>query len=70
MKFTCKDCPNRYPGCHDKCEKYQREKAEWEAEKKAGEPDKQYALYKMLSIQEGMAKDAKRKKSIRMCRRR
>ena len=19
----CKDCPDRYPGCHSKCEKYQ-----------------------------------------------
>lgn len=28
--FTCKDCPNRYPGCHDKCEKYKTEKAEYE----------------------------------------
>lgn len=30
--IACKDCPDRYPGCHDKCEKYQayaeeREKA-------------------------------------------
>ena len=24
--FTCKDCQNRQPGCHDKCEKYQAEK--------------------------------------------
>lgn len=21
-KPPCKDCPNRYPACHDKCEKY------------------------------------------------
>ena len=32
-RFTCKDCGNRYPGCHDKCEKYQKEKAEHEARK-------------------------------------
>ena len=25
QEFTCKDCPDRYPGCHDKCEKYQAE---------------------------------------------
>ena len=25
MKFICqKDCPNRCPGCHDKCEAYQQ----------------------------------------------
>lgn len=28
--FTCKDCPDRYPGCHGKCEKYQKEKSEYE----------------------------------------
>ena len=27
LPFTCKDCPNRYPGCHGKCEKYLAEKA-------------------------------------------
>lgn len=70
MKFTCKDCPNRYPACHDKCEKYQREKAEWEAEKKAGEGDKQYAIYKMLSIQDAKAKDAMKKKDFRRYKRR
>lgn len=21
-EFSCKDCTDRYPGCHDKCEKY------------------------------------------------
>lgn len=21
-EFPCKECANRYPGCHDKCEKY------------------------------------------------
>ena len=26
QEFTCKDCQNRHPGCHDKCEKYQAEK--------------------------------------------
>ena len=20
---TCKDCPERYPGCHDRCERFQ-----------------------------------------------
>lgn len=32
----CKDCvpPQRYPGCHAKCNKYLEEKAKWEEEKK------------------------------------
>ena len=33
MSFTCKGCPKRTPGCHDSCEKYQHEKAEYEAMK-------------------------------------
>ena len=28
--FTCKDCDQRHPGCHDKCEKYQAEKKAYE----------------------------------------
>ena len=23
LKYPCKDCNKRYPGCHDKCEAYQ-----------------------------------------------
>lgn len=34
MIFSCKGCGNRYPGCHDKCEKYKAEKATY-AERKA-----------------------------------
>lgn len=28
MKAPCKDCPDREVGCHGKCEKYARYKAE------------------------------------------
>ena len=30
-KFSCKDCPDRHPGCHAACEKYKAEKAAHEA---------------------------------------
>lgn len=30
----CKDCPDRYPGCHDSCEKYKCWKDELAAVKK------------------------------------
>lgn len=30
MKNPCKDCPDRYPGCHAKCEKYKAWKKEWD----------------------------------------
>lgn len=30
-KITCcKDCPDRYPGCHGKCEKYISQRAEYD----------------------------------------
>lgn len=29
----CKDCPDRIPGCHSKCQKYQTEKAQYERDK-------------------------------------
>lgn len=31
---TCKDCPDRYLGCHDHCEKYQKALAEWKEKKR------------------------------------
>ena len=30
MNPPCKDCPNRHPGCHGSCEKYQTWRKEWE----------------------------------------
>ena len=29
--FSCKGCTDRTPGCHGHCERYQKEKAEWDA---------------------------------------
>ena len=28
LEFSCKDCGNRFPGCHGTCETYKAEKAE------------------------------------------
>ena len=33
--YSCMNCQNRYPGCHDHCQKYQAEKAAHEKEKAA-----------------------------------
>lgn len=30
----CKDCPDRFPGCHGQCEKYKTERAAYDAQKK------------------------------------
>lgn len=47
--FTCKDCQSRYPGCHDKCEKYQEEKKKYEEAKE--QLRQQDAVRKSLDIQ-------------------
>lgn len=31
---SCKNCTERYPACHDKCEKYLKEKRDYENYKK------------------------------------
>ncbi len=30
IKTVCKDCEERYPACHDHCEKYKNAKTEYE----------------------------------------
>ena len=44
----CKDCvpPARYPGCHDKCNKYLEEKAEYEKQKEYAKAHKIVMLTK------------------------
>ena len=34
-KFSCKDCTERYIGCHSKCEKYIKEKEQHVAKMQA-----------------------------------
>lgn len=49
MQTTCKDCPDRYPGCHDHCEKYQsRRAADWELKKKIR--DETRGGYEMMKL--------------------
>lgn len=48
----CKDCPDRYPACHDHCTTYQSELAEWK-EKKASirNAKKTHRLYDSFKIE-------------------
>ena len=47
----CKNCvpPTRYPGCHANCNKYLKEKAKWEEEKKImrkkRDKERNYVIY-------------------------
>ena len=55
QKITvCKDCPDRYPACHDRCDKYQEAKRKVQEEKEklltAMKNDAVYADYKRKKI--------------------
>lgn len=47
IPFTCKDCPNRYPGCSGKCEKYKRERAEYDRLKAKENIDRSLRTYEV-----------------------
>ena len=63
-KITCcRECNERYPGCHDKCPKYlaQKQNMDEQREKvcKAKEQDEPYDQYKFDSIEKARKKRSK-----------
>jgi hypothetical protein len=50
----CKDCPDRYPGCHDHCETFIKESQEWRDRKdfikKAKRKEKQFDDFRIESF--------------------
>ena len=44
MKAPCYGCPDRYPGCHDHCDKYKEWKAKYEEGKKRSEEER-YTIF-------------------------
>lgn len=46
---TCKDCPDRYLGCHDHCDRYQAEKAKSDKEREEW-VKKNYGEYQLIAI--------------------
>lgn len=60
--FTCKDCPDRYIGCHAKCEKYLREKADYECLKAIANQDKSSKNYTAEAISRRQSIAAVRRK--------
>lgn len=53
LKVPCKDCQDRYPACHDKCERYisfrkelDKYKEEERKEKEALRNDRYYARWR------------------------
>jgi hypothetical protein len=60
MLFPCKDCPHRYPGCHDHCDSYGRAKEEHEKIKAMRNPDDSVRCYVNRNIERTMDSKAKR----------
>ena len=57
--FPCKDCPDRYPACSAKCERYKAARAKYDALKKARDDKHNSGLYTMESILRNRDKRAK-----------
>lgn len=68
--FTCKDCSDRHPGCHDHCEKYQNEKVAYEKRKADIRNEREALNYTKMLIYKRQNFVSKWEKSVRAYRRR
>ena len=59
MITCCKDCTDRNPGCHDKCERYKAQK----------DADYQKKIARLKVVCRDYALDAERIRAIKRCRR-
>lgn len=57
--IACKDCANRYPGCHGKCETYIKAKAEHDRLRAADMLEKDIWSYAAKTINAKRDADAK-----------
>lgn len=57
---SCKNCSDRFPGCHDKCERYKADKEANEAEKKARHDEWLCRSYQVENRLKWKAKQAKK----------
>lgn len=60
--FRCKDCAERYPGCHDHCEKYQEDKALHDKRRHDAFVKKQADMYISDNLRKVYDANAKRRK--------
>ena len=59
---SCKDCTDRFPGCHDRCERYKADKEANEAVKQARHDEWLCRSYQVENRLKWKAKRAKRKR--------
>lgn len=62
MNFPCKDCPKRYPGCHDKCGDYQAAKIENDRAREAEYTRRSIEAYSIDLIRNKRDRMAKRRR--------
>ena len=59
---SCRNCLDRYPGCHQYCKKYKKERAEYDRQKAEANKNRDayyYSVERMYRINERQAKDKK-----------
>lgn len=62
VRFHCKDCKNRTPGCHITCEIYKRDSAEWQKIKEKMNADREIDGYVRDAVNRSVTKSLKRHK--------
>ena len=62
--FPCKDCPDRFVGCHGSCQKYKDAKAKHEQKmaiiKKAKDEEERFVTFKVETIRATRKNNIKR----------
>lgn len=58
--FPCKDCPDRYPACSAKCERYKAARAKYDELKHAADLKNHSGLYTQDAILKNRDKTARR----------
>lgn len=62
LRFRCKDCPNRTPGCHVTCEIYKEDSAKWNEVRKKMNVDRDVNAYVRDVVNRSVTKNLKRQK--------
>lgn len=62
--FPCKNCPDRYPACHEKCEKYQKVKVARDERREAIRKENTAIGYIVDGVRNKQDRIAKRRKEI------
>lgn len=65
MIYPCKDCPDRFPGCHGNCQKYKEAKIDHDVKKGAVRDmvlkDRTFKDFRL----EGLAKNMRHRKGVK-----